>query len=313
MTGVASRMFDKKDRGMFMCIRCVTSTCLCTQDKHSSVASKMCASSKNVNIPTPPHPTPCHGFTKNHKTRGVANGAVGKNKHSTVALGGAFGLSLSSFFSLSPLPFPLPFPFSELAPLAPSAFALAFGFTLGTALPGKPLVSSSLFVPLPPPDLSPLESVPAAKADFGGGCGFPLGCNAALILSSFWSSRISHKAVLSLSNNQSKDLRWESGDASFTLSIWRWIMRHFFTLPNNHVNFVLSEGWCSNGMAFNTNSIFSMNAFKPLYVKLSHSSSRRDCSVRFAPRCISNLNCCANNHIMNRPFGLLPAIWHFSM
>ena len=81
MTGVASRMFDKKERGMFMCIRCVTSTCLCTQDKHSSVASKMCASSKNVNIPTPPHPTPCHGFTKNHKTRGVANGAVGKNKY----------------------------------------------------------------------------------------------------------------------------------------------------------------------------------------------------------------------------------------
>ena len=55
MTGVASRMFDKKDRGMFMCIRCVTSTCLCTQEKHSSVASKMCASSKNVNILTPSH------------------------------------------------------------------------------------------------------------------------------------------------------------------------------------------------------------------------------------------------------------------
>ena len=28
-----------------------------------------------------------------------------------------------------------------------------------------------------------------------------------------------------------------------------------------------------------------------LYVKLSQSSSRRDCSVRFAPRCKSNLNC----------------------
>ena len=55
MTGVASRMFDKKDRGMFMCIRCVTSTCLCTQEKHSSVASLMCASSKNVNILTPSH------------------------------------------------------------------------------------------------------------------------------------------------------------------------------------------------------------------------------------------------------------------
>ena len=109
----------------------------------------------------------------------------GKNKHSTVALDGAFGLSLSSFFSLSPLPFPFPFPFSELAPLAPSAFALAFGFGLGTALPGKPLVSSSLLVPLPPPDFPPFESVLAAKADFGGGCGFPLGCNAALILSSF--------------------------------------------------------------------------------------------------------------------------------
>ena len=41
-------------------ITCVTSTCLCTQEKHSSVASKMCASSKNVNIPTPPHPMTWH-------------------------------------------------------------------------------------------------------------------------------------------------------------------------------------------------------------------------------------------------------------
>ena len=37
----------------------------------------------------------------------------GKNKHATVALAGAFGLGLSSFFSLSPLPFPFSFPFQN--------------------------------------------------------------------------------------------------------------------------------------------------------------------------------------------------------
>ena len=94
-------------------------------------------------------------------------------------------LWLGSVFFLLLISLTLSFfiPLSELAPLAPSPFCLAFGFFLGLGVViGKPLVSSSLPVPLPLPDLSPLESVQAAKADFGGGCGFPLG---APILSSF--------------------------------------------------------------------------------------------------------------------------------
>ena len=87
------------------------------------------------------------------------------------------------------------------------------------------------------------------------------GCESAcLIDSSFWSSRISHKAVLSFPKNPSKALRWESGEVSLTLSMWRWISLHLFTLPKSQVNCVLSEGWWSYGMAFNTNSILSMTS-----------------------------------------------------
>ena len=74
------RMFDKKDTGSFICTRCVASSMfVCARITQLRSIQDVCASSKNVNIPTPPHdwPQPQHGFRKKHKTRGVANGAVG--------------------------------------------------------------------------------------------------------------------------------------------------------------------------------------------------------------------------------------------
>ena len=87
MTGKESSMIDKKDTGMLFAQDACHQACLCAQEKHSCVASRMCASSKNVNIPTPPHdwPQTQQGFRKKHKTRGVANGAVGRTTIDTAS------------------------------------------------------------------------------------------------------------------------------------------------------------------------------------------------------------------------------------
>ena len=65
--------------------------CLCAQEKHSCVASRMCASSKDVNIPTPPHDWRSikhvwqerHRHVYLHKMRGIKHACV--HKKNTVA------------------------------------------------------------------------------------------------------------------------------------------------------------------------------------------------------------------------------------
>ena len=88
------------------------------QAEARSLQHRMCHIPKN----------PCQICRRSRMYRRRLQVPFGKNKHSTVALAGAFGWSLSPFFSLSPFPFPLPFPFSASAPWhhLPSPWPLAF-------------------------------------------------------------------------------------------------------------------------------------------------------------------------------------------
>ena len=54
MTAAASSMFDKKDTVCLFAQVAWDQACLCAQEERNCVASRMCASSKNVHIPTTP-------------------------------------------------------------------------------------------------------------------------------------------------------------------------------------------------------------------------------------------------------------------